>query len=365
MIEDATLLDKREELKRQLATGEYRTLVDVVLDSTGRLIQKLTRSRKPASYWVSAVILVLITLLIGLLISLVSGELDPARQEGILLGLIVVIVIATLASMVLAKHAQGILLSTLRDHLVDAIEAEADLDELHRWLVGRYNMRKQLFFCVALTALMSSYTTAMGLAIGGEFIGLGVTFLGAIAYFLGGTLIYLYFLVVVFCARLSSYQLKLHAANPGSSEIIDHLSGMIGHEAFIGAVLSASLSVGYALLGQLSLPVVIALVATGWGPTIIVFVTGQRALTKIIARRKWKTLGGIQARIDALAAQENIADGATTDALNRLMDLHDRIRATRSSAMDLRAGLAFLNSLLLPLIAFLLANLDRVLELFR
>jgi hypothetical protein len=47
--------------------------------------------------------------------------------------------------------------------------------------------------------------------------------------------------------------------------------------------------------------------------------------------------------------------------MNRLMDLHDRIKATRSSALDLRAGLAFLNSLLLPLIAFLLANLDRVL----
>jgi hypothetical protein len=95
------------------------------------------------------------------------------------------------------------------------------------------------------------------------------------------------------------------------------------------------------------------------------FVTGQRALSKMIARRKWKTLGGIQAGIDPLAARENIADGATTGAINRLMNLHDRIKATRSSALDLRAGLAFLDSLLLPLMAFLLAKLDRVLELFR
>ena len=46
------------------------------------------------------------------------------------------------------------------------------------------------------------------------------------------------------------------------------------------------------------------------------------------------------------------------------MDFHDRIKATRNSALDLRAGLNFLNSLLLPLLAFLLANLDKIFALF-
>lgn len=46
------------------------------------------------------------------------------------------------------------------------------------------------------------------------------------------------------------------------------------------------------------------------------------------------------------------------------MDYHDRIKATRNSALDLRAGLNFLNSLLLPLIAFVLGNLDKILAYF-
>ena len=53
------------------------------------------------------------------------------------------------------------------------------------------------------------------------------------------------------------------------------------------------------------------------------------------------------------------------EAMNRLMDYHDRVRATRNSALDLRTSLSFLNSLLLPLIAFILANLDSLVELFR
>ncbi len=54
----------------------------------------------------------------------------------------------------------------------------------------------------------------------------------------------------------------------------------------------------------------------------------------------------------------------TMEAVNRLMDYHDRIRATPNSALNLRTSLGFLNSLLLPVIAFVLANLDKIVQLF-
>ena len=49
--------------------------------------------------------------------------------------------------------------------------------------------------------------------------------------------------------------------------------------------------------------------------------------------------------------------------INKLLDYHDRIAATRNSALNLRAGLNFINSLLLPVIALLLANLEKILAL--
>jgi hypothetical protein len=87
-------------------------------------------------------------------------------------------------------------------------------------------------------------------------------------------------------------------------------------------------------------------------------------MAKIITRAKWKKLNEIQAQIEKLEVEENIVEKETMEAVNRLMDYHDRIRATRNSALDLRAGLNFLNSLLLPLLAFLLGNLKEVLKLF-
>jgi hypothetical protein len=363
MTGDAALHGKRGELKGQLEAGEYKTLVDVMLDETGRLIQKLTQSREPVPFWVSGVVVALVTLSIGLLLSLVFGEFVPARREAIVIG--PGLVVFALVAMLLTRIAQGILWTTLCDHLLDTIGLEADLADLQRWLAASYRMRKQLLFCIAWAAALTSYVVAVGFAMEGGFMGVGMTFLSASTAFQYGTLLYSFILIVSFCTRLSRYQIKLYATDPGSSGIIGHLSAMIENEAFIGAVLSALYTLFYASIGQLTLAAAIGLVVGGWALPIAVFVTGQRALTKIITRGKQKTLDGIQAKIDELTAQGNIADRETTDAVNRLMDLHERIKGARSSALDLGAGLKFLNSLLLPLIAFLLSNLDRVLELFR
>ena len=48
MAEDNALLKGRQELKRQLLAGEYKTLIDVLLDAVGRLVQRLTGSAEPA-----------------------------------------------------------------------------------------------------------------------------------------------------------------------------------------------------------------------------------------------------------------------------------------------------------------------------
>jgi Arc/MetJ-type ribon-helix-helix transcriptional regulator len=47
MSEGANLADGREELKRQLAAGEYASSIDVILEGVGRILQKLTRRTKP------------------------------------------------------------------------------------------------------------------------------------------------------------------------------------------------------------------------------------------------------------------------------------------------------------------------------
>jgi hypothetical protein len=108
----------------------------------------------------------------------------------------------------------------------------------------------------------------------------------------------------------------------------------------------------------------ILLVLSYWLALIAIFTLNQTSLSSIIRRAKWKMLNEIQSKVENLQAAENFEEKETMEAINRLMDYHDRVKATRDSALDFRTYLSFFNSLLLPLLAFILGNLDLVLKLF-
>lgn len=164
--------------------------------------------------------------------------------------------------------------------------------------------------------------------------------------------------------RLSNYQLKLFSADPSSSEVIDTLSDTINGILLTMGILLAFISVDATLVIPEATRVFgFVFLAVPWGLLIVVFIGGQYALAKIINKAKWKTLNGIQAQIERLQEQEEILGEEILGHINELLDYHNRIRATRNSAMDIRAGLSLLQSLLLPVIGLLLANLLDVFEI--
>lgn len=367
MIEDTALIEKREELKSQLAAGEYRTLIDVMLDGTGRLIQKLIRNPEPPPFWYSAVVIVLVALLISLFTSILLIENSETMPhfftlENGLLG--ISLVGLSLASVIASKVYLGILFTTLCDHLLDAIEAVADLLDLQRWLTAFCDVKKSLFFSLAFAILLGFYSSILFSTIRGGFIGFGPTILGVIVDFSLVMSVYHLIPLLALPARLSRYQFKLYTADPSSSEVIDHLSDMLSNGVYIGALFAAITTLIIAIFGLLNLSLIILLVLVGWGPLVALFAINQYALAKIITRAKWRKLNEIQAKIEGLEAQEEIPSEKTLAHLTKLMDYHDRIKATRNSALDLRAGLNFLNSLLLPLLAFVLGNLDKIFGFF-
>ncbi len=79
---------------------------------------------------------------------------------------------------------------------------------------------------------------------------------------------------------------------------------------------------------------------------------------------KWEKLRQIQKKVERLESQEDIPSRDTLAHINALMDYHTRIMSTQNLALDFRTGLNLLNSLLLPLFAFLLTNLGKLFDLF-
>jgi hypothetical protein len=364
MTENANLMNRRDELKRQLLVGQNMTLMDKVFDETERMIRALTRMSGPVSIYASSVIILLVIVIPGLLISLLLGETERLADLG-LAG--IVFVGLGLAALISAKVNVGFVLASFRDHIIDAIESVENLSDLECWLADVcWNRKKNLACSVAFGILFGGIGIFLVSAMQEEFIGLALSFWVLVGTALLGIAIYFVLLMVFLPLRISRYQFKLFAAGPSRSEVIIHLSRILNRYAYVIAAFSAVLTLYFGIFFGTDKSwtwFALLVIFTGWLPVTLQFIANQTAIGKIIATAKWKTLNVVQAKIERLHEDSDLTDRETIETLNYLMDYHDRIAAARGSALGLGTGLSFFNQLLLPLLAFLLANLDKLLEL--
>jgi hypothetical protein len=87
------------------------------------------------------------------------------------------------------------------------------------------------------------------------------------------------------------------------------------------------------------------------------------AISGIITRSKRKSLNEVEAQMAALRPRADPPDNETLETLLWLWDYHDRIKGTRNSALDIKGIMDLANTLLIPLLAFLIANREAIFEL--
>lgn len=119
MSKESELTQKREELKRQLDAGEYKTLIDVMLDETGRFIQKLSRNSVLPPFWYNALVLALLIWLFSWLLSIFLGEFHAIRR-GLISGEFIVVGILVLIWIGFKLYTDSLFANVL-NHLLDAI----------------------------------------------------------------------------------------------------------------------------------------------------------------------------------------------------------------------------------------------------
>jgi len=372
MSTDTALIEKREELKRRLAAGEYKTLVDVFLEWFDRLIRKITRQAKPLPIWYITVFLSLFVILIGLAAIIIAGDLATTREVvelyrlGFWLGVLIEIISPCCVAVITAIASNryvGEIFILWRDYMLVETESVVNVVEFQVWLKKVCRWRLHLLVAIIGGGATASYYVTIVSTQQGVFTGYGFAFLNVIVFTLGWIFFYLFLMVFLLAAGLRHYDLKLFAADPASSKIINRLSSKLSIMVYFTALFAAYMALVSALGGYLP-RVGITMLFMLWLPIIVMFILNHTSLSNIIRRAKWKTLNKIQAKVEKLQEAKNFEARENMDAINRLMDYHERVNKTRNSALDFGAYLSFLNSLLLPLLAFVLGNLDFVLNLF-
>jgi hypothetical protein len=359
MDETVSLQNRRDLLKRQLAANEFTTLPDQIVAEISGLIQKISRNPKPLPFWYSALIIFFIILLTGSVASLILREFNPRPIIVTVLG-IGLIYLGLILFNIHERHFNA----HLQEHILDAIESSQDLVDLQYWLRLTANKKMTAIFSFVLAVLSdfflwSAYRTSIG-----GFIGFGPMLAFVLSFVFYGAMIYYAILFYTLPNRLSRYHFKLYEPDPSSSALIHHLSNAFMHALYLFAFYAAITTVLTAMEGLLVSVNMVRLVGW-WAILTTLFVVFQYCLSRITTAGKYKSLGEVQTRIEQLLSKMDPEDKEAREGINWLMDYHDRIKSAPNSALHFRAILEFVNSLILPLLAFVLAHLKEIVSLFR
>jgi hypothetical protein len=360
------LLEKRNEVKRFLSRGSDRTLIGVVLDRTSHAVKKVTRSTHAIPVWYSAAIISLLILLVGSLTSIILGEFSAVLQT--IVPIEILGAVLTTASLVIYKVFIDRVFANLRDNIIDAIISQDSLADLRRWLDLLCNTRWNFVFSLVY-GLTTGILSARSLSVVKQAnIGYGPFVTFCLVAFTWGMSMYFLLVFLILPIRLARYKYRMYNADPSSSGVIHHLSNLLEGMVYLYAVVAGGTMVYLAWAGLLSstakFSIEIMSILVAWLPITVLFVAGQYALAVIISGAKRQRLDEIQSQIEQIQATEDITQKDTMEKINRLMDYHDRIKSTKDSRLDFRATLSFLNSLLFPVIGFVLGNLETLRNIF-
>ncbi len=359
MGKDDQLVEIRADLREEM--GGFRSLPEYILDNVGAAYQRLAAGLgyklSPSNYWLNALVIAGINFLIGWLVSLLLGENLSEREIELALWASATGPLALIANKVNVRY----FINAYRGSSMDRMLSGDDIQDLAKWLRANFKVAKPLFYGLVLGPLLGFLLFRSWLENNPEPFHVGPFLVTVLASIQAVWVVYYFYpFYVSLPARLSNYRYDLYASDPSSSEVVWELSRLLTFILYITMGYIVQLTVALTYFEVLTLNTVVVFSLFVWAPTVILYVAGQFHLSRLITREKWKVLNEIQAKVESLYAQEEIPEKATIERLGQLMDYHDRVMHTPNSALNFRSSLNFLNSLLLPVLAFLIANIERV-----
>ena len=359
----------------------YRSLPEYLLDGVGASLSVLVRprvKRKPflpedtlhtnqnglPSYWFSGLIIAGITLLIGRLVSLILNETWTDRDWVISTWVACVGALALIANKINIRT----FLDTFHEFLLEKILVLADLEDFELWLDKNFKIFWPLVGGLIGGPILALILISNLILIDSRMPSIGTMVVIVLACIQSiWVAYYLFPFYISLPSQLARYRFDLYTTDPSSSEVVGRLSRLMTFIMYVTLAFIVQLTLGLNRLEVFNLSTAFIFSLLVWAPTIVLYVAGQYHISNVITRAKWNTLNVIQTKIEMLNAtaldKENGApDKTLLEAIEKLMDSHDRIKATPNSALNFRAGLNFMNSLLLPILAFLFANLEGVIQ---
>jgi hypothetical protein len=344
----------------------HPAVADILLRALGRSVQRLLRHSLPPSLPFIALCLLLIHLLSFLVFQAIVTLTTAltANDRLVILAAAASLPLVTLVILLTAKLHTAFV-HTVHTQIAPALASEDDRVAFKQWLAATLGLRRQLGLIVIFGGLIGPLVVVLARS-ALVFVVNPITLIVAVILGIEGAICLPSFLsALALPFELSRYQLKLGTVDPANSELVERLYRVLIVNILSMGAFAALITLWLWVFGLLPPQTALILLGVQWLTIVTTFTIGQYGLALIIRRVKQLKLNEIQARITQIEQSAALTDKDSVEMILRLLDYYRQVKAMRGSALDIGAVLSFLQSLLLPLIASLLASVTAILQLVK
>ena len=365
MGKQAELEQKRKDAKEEIFTLRNITALGRVFKFLNKLIPRSLSEKNPL-YWLCLIILLnALILLPGLLLTV---PLDEFEQSGDLLMPTVIATECIVLGFIVAYESHQILFSSISNRIIEKINDIESLSKLVDWLKASWSIRVISIYILIFWFFYAVLVIA-GVSIARcSFMGFGYTLMAIMGGVFFGILFHYVFWITLLVFHLRDYQYDLNALSPADSEIVTNISTTSNTQIYLLAAYFAILTLITSLgsFGVMATPIIaIPIVLISWALVTLQFIITRSTINSIVERARWKTLNKFQVQINQLEEAGNPSHKETSEKILRLLDIHGRVVASRTSVFDFESISAFIRQLMLPLLGLLMGNMDKLLDFLK
>jgi hypothetical protein len=200
MIANEDLQEMKRELTLELDNGKYEPLMKVLVLSTGRFINQITRRSNPIPMWYSATLLATLILIVDFSVSLLLNEAYPIRLDQVAFEIMIMIFVVLVVLALIKFHDDSKI--RLNAVVIENIRLGDNLNDIRNWKGKVYDINLQIIVCIIYSVMAGAYTIWLLAFQSGTFVGFGPSIFYVLSSFLTGTILYMLIMTGLFYARL-------------------------------------------------------------------------------------------------------------------------------------------------------------------
>jgi len=333
---------------------EHQSSIDIIIGSFWRLIKRIFHLKTTPAPWVIILIISIVISLFFFIITIIFEGITLKGIKTILFGCALIFMNFLVSKFTFDQTFRGLKKMFQSDKV-----SEANKKHLDPWLALVRNIKKPLIIGAIVYTINSAIVFRDPV---NSPASLDTVLMGGLMFLWTGFILYFMFILILLPLKLKKCEFKIHEENPASSQFLYHWNKMMNVTAYMFALMLAAGTLFTLSISPFRIRTLFFIVPR-WLLLIVLFIVNQIILSQIIVKSKQETFKKIEGEMASLKTE---GSGTSKDIVQDVMgmwDYHDRLLKTRNSFLDFKGVVNFISTLLIPLLAFIIANYEEILSL--